>query len=174
MQKITDDAIDYVNECIQHMDEAQVEEIWDAFAKEQPALVGYVLGESRELKIPDAREDIAYILTVIFLSFREHRSGIPAVTENEFEEAFNKEFDEMEEVFHDGFDEADAMTIMDTFSQPHLLQFAAAIIYGEGGEDDEEEEPEPSNFTEEEAGLFVVIFKTAIGLLDEKADAGIP
>ncbi len=172
MQKITDDTIDYVNECIQHMDETQVEEIWDAFAKEQPALVGYVLGESRELKMPDAREDIAYILTVIFLSFRELRAGIPPVTEKEFEEAFNKEFDEMEEVFHDGFDETDAMTIMDSFSQPHLLQFAAAIIYGES--EDEEEEEVTSNFTEEEAGLFVVIFKTAIGLLDEKADAGIP
>jgi hypothetical protein len=168
MQKITDDTIDYVNECIQRMDEGQVEEIWDAFANEQPALVGYVLGESRELKVPDAREDIAYILTVIFLSFREIKSAIPPVSEKEFEEAFNKEFDEMEEVFHDGFDETDAMTIMDSFSQPHLLQFAAAIIYGEGEEEDEEEVT--SNFTEEEAGLFVVIFKTAIALLDEKAD----
>jgi hypothetical protein len=118
------------------------------------------------LQTPDAREDVAYILTIIFLSFREMRPGISPVTEAEFERAFNKEFDEMEEVFHDGFDETDAMTIMDSFSQPHLLRFAAAIIYGEGGEDGEEEQ---SNFTEEEAGLFVVIFKTAIGLLDEKA-----
>jgi hypothetical protein len=166
MQKITDDMIDAINERIQDMDETQVEDIWDAFAHEQPALVGYVLGESRELKTPDAREDVAYILTIIFLSFREMRPGISAVTEAEFESAFNKEFDEMEEVFHDGFDETDAMNIMDSFGQPQLLRFAAAIIYGEGGEGGEEEE---SNFTEEEAGLFVVIFKTAIGLLDDKA-----
>jgi hypothetical protein len=163
MQKITDDMIDAINERIQDMDESAVENIWDAFAHEQPALVGYVLGESRELQNPDAREDVAYILTIIFLSFREMRPGISAVTETEFESAFNKEFDEMEEVFHEGFDETDAMTIMDSFTQPHLLQFAAAIIYGEGGDDEE------SNFTEEEASLFVVIFKTAIGLLDEKA-----
>ena len=164
MQKITDDAIDSINDRIQHMDEAQVEEIWNAFAKEQPALVGYVLGESRELKVPDAREDVAYILTIIFLSFREEEPDLPEVTEEEFEKAFNKEFDEMEEVFHEGFDETDAMTIMDSFSQPHLLQFAAAVIYGEGGEEEE------SNFTEEEAGLFIVIFKTVIGLMDGKAN----
>lgn len=163
MLKITDDMIDAINERIQEMDESQVEDIWDAFAHEQPALVGFVLGESRELKLADAREDVAYILTIIFLSFREMRPGMPAVTETEFQDAFNREFDEMEEVFHDGFDESDAMTIMDSFTQPHLLRFAAAIIYGEG---DEEEE---SHFTEEEAGLFMVIFKTAIGLLDEKS-----
>jgi len=51
---------------------------------------------------------------------------------------------------------------MDSFSQPHLLQFAAAVIYSEGGE-------EVSNFSEEEAGLFIVILKTVIGLLHEKA-----
>ncbi|HZE83054.1 MAG TPA: hypothetical protein VE035_02045 [Puia sp.] len=164
MQKITDETIDSINDRIQHMDEEQVEEIWNAFAKEQPALVGYVLGESRELKVPDAREDVAYILTIIFLSFREEEPGISAVTEAEFEQAFNREFDEMEEVFHEGFDETDAMTIMDSFSQPHLLQFAAAVIYGEGDEDEE------SNFTEEEAGLFVVIFKTVISLMDGKVN----
>jgi len=164
MQKITDETIDSINDRIQHMDEEQVEEIWNAFAKEQPALVGYVLGESRELKVPDAREDVAYILTIIFLSFREEEPGISAVTEEEFEQAFNREFDEMEEVFHEGFDETDAMTIMDSFSQPHLLQFAAAVIYGEGDEDEE------SNFTEEEAGLFVVIFKTVISLMDGKVN----
>jgi hypothetical protein len=68
----------------------------------------------------------------------------------------------MEEVFHDGFDETDAMAIMDSFCQPELLQFVAAIIYNEGDD-------ESSNFTEEEAGLFIVIFKTVISLLHDKA-----
>jgi hypothetical protein len=166
MQKITEDTIDSINDRIQHMDEAQIGKVWDTFAKEQPALVGYVLGESRELKVPDAREDVAYILTIILLSFRKLQLIIPAVTETEFEAAFNAEFEEMEEVFHDGFDETDAMTIMDSFCQPDLLQFAAAVIYSE------EDEEENSNFTEEEAGLFIVIFKTVIGLLDSKADSG--
>lgn len=163
MQKITEDTIDDINDRIQHMDEDQIGKEWDQFAKDQPALVGYVLGESRELKVPDAREDVAYILTIILLSFRELQPGIPVVNEAEFEKAFNAEFEEMESVFHDGFDETDAMEIMDSFCQPDLLQFAAAVIYSEG--DDEEE----SNFTEEEAGLFIVIFKTVIGLLDNKA-----
>lgn len=165
MQQITDQTIDLINDRIQHMDENQISKVWDAFAKEQPALVGYVLGESRELQEPDAREDVAYVLTIILLSFRELSPGIPAVTEAEFEKAFNEEFDEMEEIFNDGFDEEDAMAIMDSFSQPELLQFAAATIYSEGGEDEE-----GSNFTEEEAGLFIVIFKTVIGLLHIKAD----
>jgi hypothetical protein len=164
MLKVTDDIIDNINDSIQQMDELKIESLWDDFAKEQPALVGYVLGESKELETPDAREDIAYILTIILLCFREIQPGISTITEIEFENAFNKEFDEMEEVFHDGFDETDALTVMDSFSQPHLLQFAAAIIYGEGGDE------EDSNFTEEEAGLFVVIFKTVIGLLDSKTD----
>jgi len=47
------------------------------------------------------------------------------------------------------------------------LQFAAATIYSDDAEDGEE-----SNFTEEEAGLFIIIFKTAIGLLHEKAAEG--
>jgi hypothetical protein len=114
--------------------------------------------------MPDAREDVAYILTIILLTFSDIQEGIPAVTEAEFEKAFNKEFDEMEEVFHDGFDETDAMAIMDSFCQPDLLQFAAATIYSDGGSDDA-----ASNFTEEEAGLFIVIFKTVIALLDAKA-----
>ncbi|HTI09493.1 MAG TPA: hypothetical protein VL832_13080 [Puia sp.] len=164
MQKITEDTIDDINDRIQHMDEDQIGKEWDKFAKEQPALVGYVLGESRELQEPDAREDVAYILTIILLSFRKLQPSISVVTETEFEKAFNAEFEEMEEVFHDGFDETDAMTIMDSFCQPDLLQFAAAVIYSEG--DDEED----SNFTEEEAGLFIVIFKTVIGLLDSKAN----
>lgn len=163
MQKITDEIIDSVNERIQHMDESQVELVWDTFAKQQPALVGYVLGESRELQEPDAREDVAYILTVILLSFAEIQPEIAAVSETEFEAAFNTEFDEMEEIFHDGFDETDAMAIMDAFSQPDLLQFAAAIIYNQGGDENE------SNFDEEEAGLFIVIFKTVIGLINAKA-----
>jgi hypothetical protein len=166
MQRISDQTIDLINDRIQNMEETRIGKLWDAFAKEQPALVGYVLGESRELQVPDAREDVAYILTVVLLSFRETRPGIPAVTEAEFEKAFNLEFEEMEEVFQDGFDETDAMEIMDAFCQPDLLQFAAATIYNEGGE-----EEEASNFTEEEAGLFIVIFKTAIGLLHKKADA---
>lgn len=147
------------------MDEDRISKVWDAFAKEQPAIVGYVLGESRELEEPDAREDVAYVLTVILLSFKELSPGIPAISEAEFEKAFNKEFDEMEEVFSDGFDETDAMAIMDAFCQPDLLQFAAATIYSEGGEEDE-----GSNFTEEEAGLFIVIFKTVIGLLHHKSE----
>lgn len=164
MQKITEDIIDGINERIQHMDEARVEAVWDEFAKQQPALVGYVLGESQELDEPDAREDVAYILTIILLSFGEVDPAIPAVKEEEFEKAFNKEFDEMEEIFQDGFDETDAMAIMDAFCQPALLQFAAAIIYNnEGGEENE------SNFSEEEAGLFIVIFKTVISLMDAKA-----
>lgn len=163
MQKITEDTIDDINGRIQHMDEDEIGKEWDKFARDQPALVGYVLGESRELKVPDAREDVAYILTIILLSFRKLQPSIVAVTESEFEKAFNAEFEEMEEVFHDGFDETDAMAIMDSFCQPDLLQFAAAVIYSEG---DEEED---SNFTEEEAGLFIVIFKTVIGLLDSKA-----
>jgi hypothetical protein len=163
MQKVTDRTIDVINDRIQRMDEAGIGRVWDAFSREQPALVGYVLGESRELKEPDAREDVAYILTVILLSFRELYPGIPAVSEAEFEEAFNAEFEEMEEVFQDGFDETDAMTIMDSFCQPDLLQFTAATIYNE-----EEDEAE-SNFTEEEAGLFIVIFKTVIELLHRKA-----
>ena len=146
------------------MDETQIGRIWDSFAKEQPALVGYVLGESRELKMPDAREDVAYVLTIILLSFQEMSPGIPAVTEQEFEKAFNKEFDEMEEVFQDGFDESDAMAVIESFCQPDLLQFAAATIYTEDAD-----EEEASNFTEEEAGLFIVIFKTAIALLHKKA-----
>jgi len=165
MQKITEDTIDSINDRIQHMDEDEIGKVWDAFAKEQPALVGYVLGESKELKVADAREDVAYILTIILLSFRKLQPSIPVVTEEEFEKSFNAEFEEMEEVFHDGFDETDAMAIMDSFCQPDLLQFAAAVIYSEGDEE------ENSNFTEEEAGLFIVIFKTVIGLLHEKADA---
>jgi len=164
MQKITEETIDAINDQIQNMDESGIGKVWDEFAKEQPALVGYVLGESRELQVADAREDVAYILTIILLSFRQFREGIPAVSEEEFEKAFNGEFEEMEEVFHDGFDESDAMAIMDSFCQPELLQFVAAIIYNE-----EEDEEEGSNFTEEEAGLFIVIFKTVIGLLDERA-----
>src|SRR6266702_1023983 len=164
MQKITEDTIDSINDRIQHMDEDEIGKVWDAFAKEQPALVGYVLGESKELKVADAREDVAYILTIILLSFRKLQPGIPVVSEEEFEKSFNAEFEEMEEVFHDGFDETDAMAIMDSFCQPDLLQFAAAVIYSEGDEE------ENSNFTEEEAGLFIVIFKTVIGLLDSKAN----
>jgi hypothetical protein len=166
MIQITDQVIDLINDRIQRMDEGQISKVWDAFAKDQPAVVGYVLGESRELQEPDAREDVAYVLTIILLSFRELSPGIPAITEPEFEKAFNEEFDEMEEVFNDGFDESDAMAIMDAFCQPDLLQFAAATIYSEGGEDGE-----GSNFTEEEAGLFIVIFKTVIGLLHNKASA---
>jgi hypothetical protein len=166
MQKISDQTIDLINDRIQNMDEAHIGKVWDAFTREQPALIGYVLGESRELQVPDAREDVAYILTIILLSFRESRPGIPSVSEAEFEKAFNTEFDEMEGVFHDGFDETDAMNIMDSFCQPDLLQFTAATIYSEGGAEDE-----ASNFTEEEAALFIVIFKTVIGLLHKKADA---
>ena len=163
MQPITDQTIDLINDRIQHMDENQIGRIWDSFAREQPALVGYVLGESRELAEPDAREDVAYVLTVILLSFEEFRPGIPAITEQEFEKSFNEEFDEMENVFQEGFDENDAMAVIESFCQPDLLQFAAATIYSE---DDEE----TSNFSEEEAGLFIVIFKTAIALLHRKAD----
>ena len=164
MLPITDQTIDLVNDRIQQMDEAQIGKVWDEFAREQPALVGYVLGESRELQLPDAREDVAYVLTVILLSFREVSAGLQSVTEQEFEREFNKEFDEMEEVFHEGFDETNAMEIIDAFCQPQLLQFAAATIYSDDGD-----EGEDSNFTEEEAGLFIIIFKTAIGLLDAKA-----
>jgi hypothetical protein len=163
MPQITDQTIDLVNDRIQQMDEDGIGKVWDEFAREQPALVGYVLGESRELQMPDAREDVAYVLTVILLSFRELNRGIAAITEKEFETAFNKEFDEMEEVFHEGFDETNAMAVIDSFCQPELLQFAAATIYSDDGDDEEE-----SNFTEEEAGLFIIIFKTAIGLLDTK------
>ena len=164
MQLITDQTIDLINERIQRMDEGQIGRVWDSFAKEQPALVGYVLGESRELKMPDAREDVAYVLTIILLSFQELSPGIPSVTEQEFEKAFNEEFDEMEAVFQDGFDESDAMAVIESFCQPDLLQFAAATIYSEDAE-----EETASNFTEEEAGLFIVIFKTAIALLHKKA-----
>ncbi|HEY4334276.1 MAG TPA: hypothetical protein VGM89_00215 [Puia sp.] len=163
MQPITDQTIDLINDRIQHMDENQIGRVWDSFAREQPALVGYVLGESRELAAPDAREDVAYVLTVILLSFREFRPGIPGISEQEFEKSFNEEFDEMENVFQEGFDENDAMAVIQRFCQPDLLQFAAATIYSE---DDEE----TSNFSEEEAGLFIVIFKTAIALLHRKAD----
>jgi len=162
MQQITDQTIDLINDRIQHMDETQIGRVWDSFAREQPALVGYVLGESRELAEPDAREDVAYVLTVILLSFREFTLGIPVISEQEFEKTFNEEFDEMENVFQDGFDENDAMAVIQSFCQPDLLQFAAATIYSE---DDEES----SNFTEEEAGLFIVIFKTAIRLLHKKS-----
>jgi len=164
MEVITDQTIDLINDRIQHMDETQIGRVWDSFAKEQPALVGYVLGESRELEMPDAREDVAYVLTIILLSFQELIPGIPAVTEAEFEKAFNEEFDEMEAVFQDGFDESDAMAVIESFCQPDLLQFAAATIYSEDAE-----EEEVSNFTEEEAGLFIVIFKTAIALLHKKS-----
>jgi hypothetical protein len=165
MQVITDQTIDLINDRIQRMDETQIGKVWDSFAKEQPALVGYVLGESRELEMPDAREDVAYVLTIILLSFQELTPGIPAVTEAEFEKAFNEEFDEMEAVFQDGFDETDAMAVIESFCQPDLLQFAAATIYSEDADEDSEE----SNFTEEEAGLFIVIFKTAIALLHKKS-----
>src|SRR5258707_2240039 len=165
MQQITDQTIDLINDRIQRMDENQIGRVWDSFAREQPALVGYILGESRELAEPDAREDVAYVLTVILLSFQEFRPGIPAISEQEFEKTFNAEFDEMENIFQEGFDENDAMAVIQSFSQPDLLQFAAATIYSEGGE-----EEEISNFTEEEAGLFIVIFKTAIALLHRKAD----
>ncbi len=163
MAPITDETIDLVNDRIQQMDEAEIGKVWDEFAREQPALVGYVLGESRELQLPDAREDVAYVLTVILLSFQEWVSGLATVTEKEFESAFNQEFDEMEEVFQDGFDETNAMAVIDSFCQPMLLQFAAATIYS-----DDADEGEESNFTEEEAGLFIIIFKTVIGLLDKK------
>jgi len=163
MQPITDQTIDLINDRIQHMDEGQIGRIWDSFAREQPALVGYVLGESRELAEPDAREDVAYVLTVILLSFREFRPGIPTISEQEFEKSFNEEFDEMENVFQEGFDESDAMAVIESFCQPDLLQFTVATIYSE-------DEEETSNFSEEEAGLFIVIFKTAIALLHRKAD----
>lgn len=162
MQRITDHTIDSINDRIQTMDEIQIGQAWDAFAKEQPAIIGYVLGESKSLEVPDAREDVAYILTIILLCFGELAPGLSAITETEFEVAFNAEFEEMEGVFNEGFDESDAMAIMDSFCQPELLQFAAATIYSEGGE-------EESNFTEEEAGLFIVIFKTVIALLHKKA-----
>jgi len=128
MPQITDETIDLVNDRIQQMDEDGIGKVWDEFAKEQPALVGYVLGESRELQMPDAREDVAYVLTVILLSFRELSEGVAPISEKEFEAAFNKEFDEMEKVFHDGFDETNAMAVIDSFCQPQLLQFAAATI----------------------------------------------
>ena len=164
MLPITDETIDLVNDRIQQMDEAQIGKVWDEFAREQPALVGYVLGESQELQRPDAREDVAYVLTVILLSFREWVSGLASVTEKEFEAEFNKEYDEMEDIFHEGFDETNAMAVIDSFCQPQLLQFAAATIYSDDGDEGEE-----SNFTEEEAGLFIIIFKTVIGLLDKNA-----
>lgn len=164
MLPITDETIDLVNDRIQQMDEAQIGKIWDEFAREQPALVGYVLGESQELQQPDAREDVAYVLTVILLSFRERVSGVGPITEKEFEAAFNEEYDEMEDIFQEGYDESNAMAVIESFCQPQLLQFAAATIYS-----DEPDDGEVSNFTEEEAGLFIIIFKTAIALLHEKA-----
>ncbi len=165
MEKITNAAIDYINSRIQEMEEAEIGKVWDGFALEQPALVGYVLGESSELEEPDAKEDIAYILTIILLSYGEVHGPIPPVTEQEFEAAFNTEFDKMETVFQEGFDETEAMNMLESFSQPDLLQFAAAVIYGEGGEESS------SNFTEEEAGLFIVIFRTIIELLSEKGSS---
>lgn len=166
MPKITDVTIDKVNEKIQGFDEAQMEALWERFARQQPAIVGYVLGESKDLKVPDAREDIAYILTVILLSYDELRPGVPAISEAEFEKTFNDEFDEMEAVFQDGFDETDALNTIESFCQPDLLQFAAAVIYSDDGSGDGSDME--SNFTEEEAGLFIVIFKTVIALLDAK------
>jgi hypothetical protein len=164
MLAITDETIDLVNDQIQQMDEAQIGKVWDEFAREQPALVGYVLGESQELQQPDAREDVAYVLTVILLSFREWIPGLAPISEKEFEKAFNDEYDEMEDIFQEGYDESNAMAVIDSFCQPQLLQFAAATIYSDDIEDED-----ASNFTEEEAGLFIIIFKTAIGLLHEKA-----
>ena len=164
MRPLTDETIDLVNDRIQQMDEAQIGKIWDEFAREQPALVGYVLGESQELLQPDAREDVAYVLTVILLSFREWVTGVGSISEKEFESAFNEEYDEMEDIFQEGYDENNAMAVIESFCQPQLLQFAAATIYSEDGEKSNE-----SNFTEEEAGLFIIIFKTAIGLLHQKA-----
>src|SRR5258708_40336795 len=123
MVQITDQVIDLINDRIQRMDEDQISKVWDAFAKDQPAVVGYVLGESRELQEPDAREDTAYILTIILLCFRDSDCAISPVSEAVFEAAFNTEFDAMEEIFQEGFEETDAMTIMDSFNQPYLLQF---------------------------------------------------
>src|ERR1700755_2804759 len=133
MQQITDQTIDLINDRIQRMDENQISKVWDAFAKEQPAVVGYVLGESQELQQPDAREDVAYVLTVILLSFREGVSALAAISEQEFEEAFNAEYDEMENIFQEGYDETNAMAVIDSFCQPQLLQFAAATIYSDDG-----------------------------------------
>lgn len=162
MTIITEEVIDYVNEHINNMSHEEVQDTWNVFVKEQPALVGYILGESQELEEGDAKEDTAYILTVILLSFKEINPHIATVTETEFESAFHHEFDEMEAVFHDGFDETDAMNMVNSFCQPDMLGFVAAIIYS--AEDDENE----SNFSEEEAGLFTIIFKTIIQLLHNK------
>ncbi len=79
MKKISDHTIDVINDRIQNMDEAHIGQgLGYASRKEQPALIGYVLGESRELQVPDAREDVAYILTIILLSFHELRPGNPS------------------------------------------------------------------------------------------------
>jgi len=41
MPQITDQTIDWVNDRIQQMDEDEIGKVWDEFAREQPALVGY-------------------------------------------------------------------------------------------------------------------------------------
>ena len=156
--------------------EELVEETWQEFAegspvraqkeaikvnKNQPYLLSFIIEFTQDLDL-EARELAVYMFYVVCRMFQKNSTKkIKRISPEEIINCYEKNEQLMEslEGTHDKF--LERIAEVQLAGQPYVMKYVLETIM-------EEPEEDPVELTEEDIGYLFLLFKTVVGVLDEK------
>ena len=139
---VTDNAIDMAIERIEGMEDSDLLEMFERLSKEQPQMMGYVVGLGEGLENEQAEEDLLYLTMVVWQASELARNGsIPSITEESIN-SVDKKTDELYELimsFPPAAEEDEINALIDGSRQPAIVSYLADEFFSDEYIDLEEE-----------------------------------
>jgi hypothetical protein len=161
MIKITESRLVKAIDKINGFDTDQYTKFIETFAKKQPDLLTYMLVSAESLSDPSGRDDLIYLLSVIWESYLSLNLPIAKINNKEIEKKEAEQITEWEKL-SDIEDEAQEAAFTKKFiTQPNLWNFMNEIVMPD--------EKGKTNFKkEDDVALTYAIINLAIVLLNDK------
>lgn len=145
MKFVSKESIDRALAQLEALEDAQIDEFFDKFSTQQPAILDFLMSNKEEMTV-DEFDVLLELAFVTYVSFYEEDTAIKEVTEAQIEEIIDvalKAYEEMDESDDESVEE-EVSKAMEKAKQPLLFQFVLQDLMAreeEGGFDDEESSP---------------------------------
>lgn len=131
---VSDNAIDLAIEHLENMEDAELNDLFERLSKQQPHIMGFVVGLGEGLEDEEAAEDLFYLTTIIWHAIELSKNdSVNTVSEDQIALLENRMTNLFEEVisFSDDAESEELSNLIGSSSQPAVVNYLADEFFSE-------------------------------------------
>ncbi len=144
------------------MEEKKIISFFKDFEKKQPVLYSYIIANAEQMKNDDARNDFAYIFSVVWKCYDSMNGKMSIITEEQLTKKENEHIKGWEKFSTIKTDKEEDAFVKKFITQPEIWDFMLDVIYPE------ESNPDETNFSQDETAIAFACINLMTALLNDK------